>query len=77
MFYQILQTTIYQFFSVMNKNSLSELSKKYNILLLRNNYLPNESFLKKKFMVLIKMISFYAVLPIFFQKMILELEILF
>ena len=32
----------------MNKNSLSELSKKYNILLLRNNYLPNESFLKKK-----------------------------
>ena len=77
LFYQILQTTIYQFFSVMNKNSLSELSKKYNILLLRNNYLPNESFLKKKFMVLIKMISFYAVLPIFFQKMILELEILF
>ena len=48
LFYQILQTTIYQFFSVMNKNSLSELSKKYNILLLRNNYLPNESFLKKK-----------------------------
>ena len=45
--YQILQTFIYQLFAIIYKNSLRNLSNKYNISFFKNNKLPNQSFLKK------------------------------
>ena len=46
--YQITQTFIYQFLCLFNKNSLKDLSKKYNIKFLTLNDLPKHFFLKKK-----------------------------